>query len=117
MDEADVDVDEQIERKKKKVQRVERKLVVKLCDMSEPLRADAIEFAQQGLDKQKLHKDVAAHVKRKLDEKHGGTWHCIAGSHFGSNVTHDAKTMINFYLDKVAFLIFRNGPPEKTEGS
>ena len=49
------------------------------------------------------------------DEKYGGTWHCIAGLHFGSNITHDAYTRMNFYLDKLAFLVFKNGPPEKVE--
>ena len=70
-------------------------------------------MSSTGLDDHKLYKDVAAHIKRCCDEKYGGTWHCIVGQHFGSNVTHDAYTMINFYLDKLAFLIFKSGPPEK----
>eukprot|EP00999_Lentomonas_sp_LEN2_P001434 NODE_2474_length_564_cov_36.672769_g2424_i0.p1 GENE.NODE_2474_length_564_cov_36.672769_g2424_i0~~NODE_2474_length_564_cov_36.672769_g2424_i0.p1 ORF type:complete len:119 (-),score=25.93 NODE_2474_length_564_cov_36.672769_g2424_i0:124-480(-) len=109
--------EEQLARQKKKKERPYRHLTMNVCDMPEEMREDAVEFAQEGLDNHKLHKDVAAHVKRQFDEKYKGTWHCIVGVHFGSNITHDANCMINFYLDKIAFLMFKNGPPEKPEGT
>eukprot|EP00998_Keelungia_sp_KM082_P011601 NODE_7875_length_573_cov_70.354260_g7852_i0.p2 GENE.NODE_7875_length_573_cov_70.354260_g7852_i0~~NODE_7875_length_573_cov_70.354260_g7852_i0.p2 ORF type:complete len:118 (-),score=28.41 NODE_7875_length_573_cov_70.354260_g7852_i0:55-408(-) len=106
---------EQLERRKKRAARPVRKVTINLCDMSEDMKKDAIEFANEGLDDHKLHKDVAAHIKRQMDEKYKGTWHCIVGFHFGSNLTHDAGAMINFFLDKIAFVVFKNGPPEKDD--
>eukprot|EP01079_Euglenida_sp_SAG-EU17-18_P000009 gene9-2332_t len=35
------------------------------------------------------------------------------GLSFGANINHDHQTMLNFYLDKTAFLVFRSGPPLK----
>jgi hypothetical protein len=36
-----------------------------------------------------LHwKDCAEVLKKEMDEKEGGTWHCIVGTHFGSFVSH-----------------------------
>eukprot|EP00667_Euglena_gracilis_P028026 EG_transcript_35304 len=105
--------EEQLLRRKQKLNRPERRLAIKLSDMPEDVAEEVVEFAQQALDSQKLQKDQAAYIKRKCDEKYGGTWHCIVGQHFGSNVNHDAYTIINFYLDKTAFLVFRSGPPEK----
>eukprot|EP00996_Jenningsia_fusiforme_P004758 NODE_5619_length_656_cov_23.917628_g5236_i0.p1 GENE.NODE_5619_length_656_cov_23.917628_g5236_i0~~NODE_5619_length_656_cov_23.917628_g5236_i0.p1 ORF type:complete len:121 (+),score=30.82 NODE_5619_length_656_cov_23.917628_g5236_i0:104-466(+) len=106
---------EQIERKKKKALRPDRKIQVRVCDMEEGRKNEVIEFAQMGMDDHKFNKDIAAFVKRQCDEKYGGTWHCISGNHFGCNVTHDANTLVNFYIDKIAYLVFRSGPPEKSD--
>eukprot|EP01012_Entosiphon_sulcatum_P054332 TRINITY_DN7501_c0_g1_i2.p2 TRINITY_DN7501_c0_g1~~TRINITY_DN7501_c0_g1_i2.p2 ORF type:complete len:126 (-),score=44.20 TRINITY_DN7501_c0_g1_i2:301-678(-) len=109
--------EEQIERKQKKKQaRPVRRVIVRVCDMPEKLKEDVIEYANQALDdKPKLHKDIAQHIKKQLDENYKGTWHCIVGTHFGSNITHDALSIINFTVDTLSFLVFRNGPPEKVD--
>ena len=41
--------EEQIARNKKKLLRPDRKIVVKICDMDEETKENAIEYAQQGL--------------------------------------------------------------------
>ena len=99
--------------KKKKFDRPVRRLNFKECDMPLALQKDVVEFAQCALDENTWSKNVAQFVKKKMDETKGGTWHVVVGSNFAGNVTADAKTLINFYLDTLAFLVFRSGPPEK----
>eukprot|EP00755_Sulcionema_specki_P004256 Sspe_Gene.4306::Locus_1416_Transcript_1_1_Confidence_1.000_Length_459::g.4306::m.4306/K10418/DYNLL; dynein light chain LC8-type len=101
-DRPDEGQEEEEEVVKKKKERPVRKIHVKDTDMLPDLQEDTIEFIQQGLDDFKLSKDVARHVKQQLDEKKGGTWHVIVGSHFACNTTHDAGTLINVLVDTTA---------------
>ena len=66
----------------------ENKQVVKNVDMSEEMQQEALECANQALEKYNIEKDIAAHIKREFDKKYGTTWHCIVGRNFGSYVTH-----------------------------
>src|SRR2546423_808058 len=66
----------------------ENKQVIKNVDMTEEMQQEALECANQALEKYSIEKDIAAHIKREFDKKHGTTWHCIVGRNFGSYVTH-----------------------------
>jgi len=61
------------------------------------------------MEKFSVEKDIAAYVKKEFDRKHGPTWHCIVGRNFGSYVTHESGSFIYYYIDKVAFLLFKAG--------
>lgn len=111
----DEDVEFQEESVKRKKDRPVRRLVIKECDAPAALVDEIVEFAQQALDEEAIHKNVAQYVKAKLDKQKGGTWHVIVGNHFGGNITNDAGALLNFKLDNTWFLTFRSGPPEKTE--
>ena len=37
----------------------------------------------QALEKFTVEKDIAGFIKKEFDKKHGPTWHCIVGRHFG----------------------------------
>ncbi|XP_072163457.1 dynein light chain 2, cytoplasmic-like [Diadema setosum] len=87
----------------------ERKAVVKNADMSEDMQQDAIDCANQGMEKFNLEKDIAAHIKKEFDKKYNPTWHCIVGRNFGSYVTHETKHFIYFYLGQIAILLFKSG--------
>jgi len=39
----------------------------------------------QALEKFTVEKDIAAYIKKEFDKKHGPTWHCIVGRHFGDH--------------------------------
>jgi len=54
--------DLEIEKKKKLKNRPVRKLTLKQYDMDDAIIKDAVEFAQEGLDENKLHKDIAVMV-------------------------------------------------------
>lgn len=92
--------------------------------MSDEMQQDAIDIASQALEKFTLEKDIAAHIKREFDKKHGPMWHCVVGRHFGSYVTHgkslkslqtrliaslETKHFIYFYLGTMAVLLFKSG--------
>eukprot|EP01064_Diplonema_japonicum_P008138 TRINITY_DN15657_c0_g2_i2.p1 TRINITY_DN15657_c0_g2~~TRINITY_DN15657_c0_g2_i2.p1 ORF type:complete len:149 (+),score=47.08 TRINITY_DN15657_c0_g2_i2:36-449(+) len=108
------DEDEEVQRKKK--DRPVRRVTVRDTDMLPDLQAEVIEYIEQGLDDFKLSKDIARHVKQRLDESTKEVWHVIVGSHFACNTTHDAGTLLNVTVDTVTALVFRNGPPMKSEG-
>eukprot|EP01084_Bolivina_argentea_P163217 283980_1 len=108
---------EEGEKKVVKKKRTMRRCDVKIADMPAALLSETIEIANAALDDHRLHKDVATAVKRALDEKMPrSTWHCIVGQHFGSNITHDAGRIANFYLDRTAFLVFGTGPETQDPG-
>jgi hypothetical protein len=111
-DEEDLIEGEHVERKKERVQRREQ---VKNTDAPAALQRSIIDIANVALDEkpESKQKDWAEHVKNALDREKGGTWHVIAGNHFGGNVTNDTGTLVNFKLNDTWFLVFRSGPPEK----
>ena len=41
-------------------------------------------FSFQAFEKNGVEKDVAEHIKKEFDKKHGPTWHCIVGRNFGN---------------------------------
>ncbi|KAI4731331.1 hypothetical protein E4T49_00829 [Aureobasidium sp. EXF-10728] len=99
---------------------------VKSADMTEDMQAEAIEVAQEAMEKFNIEKvglirslfkscanaddrmqDIAHHIKKTFDERKGVTWHCIVGRNFGSFVTHETKHFIYFYLGHCAILLFK----------
>eukprot|EP01015_Nassula_variabilis_P026670 TRINITY_DN536_c0_g1_i2.p2 TRINITY_DN536_c0_g1~~TRINITY_DN536_c0_g1_i2.p2 ORF type:complete len:117 (-),score=25.59 TRINITY_DN536_c0_g1_i2:151-501(-) len=87
----------------------DRKAVVKNADMSEDMQQDALDVANQALEKFNIEKDIAAYIKKEFDKKYNPTWHCIVGRNFGSYVTHETKHFIYFYMGQVAILLFKSG--------
>uniref|UniRef100_A0A673B7J9 Dynein light chain n=1 Tax=Sphaeramia orbicularis TaxID=375764 RepID=A0A673B7J9_9TELE len=85
------------------------KAVIKNADMSDEMQQNAVDCANQALEKHNIEKDIAAYVKRELDKKYNPTWHCIIGGHFVSYVTHETKHFIYIYLGQGAMLLFKSG--------
>ncbi|PKI83896.1 Dyn2p [Malassezia vespertilionis] len=83
------------------------KAVVKNVDMEEEMQQCIVELCAAAMVKFAVEKDMAAFVKRGLDEKYAPTWHVIIGKSFGSYVTHESKYFIYFYMGEIAFLIWR----------
>ncbi|SBT48399.1 dynein light chain 1, putative [Plasmodium ovale wallikeri] len=77
--------------------------VVKNVDMTEEMQIDAIDCANQALQKYNVEKDIAAHIKKEFDRKYDPTWHCVVGRNFGSYVTHETKNFIYFYIGQGLF--------------
>jgi dynein light chain LC8-type len=65
------------------------KAVIKSADMPEDMQMEAVDMAIYALEQFNMEKDVAQHLKREFDKKHGQTWNCIVGRNFGSYVTHE----------------------------
>lgn len=64
------------------------KAIVKNVDMDEDMQQAVVEIAGDAFVKFELEKDMAASVKRAVDERFGPTWHVVVGKSFGSFVTH-----------------------------
>ncbi|KAI6693027.1 hypothetical protein NL676_020737 [Syzygium grande] len=86
-----------------------RKTVIKSADMKDDMQKEAIDIAIAAFEKHSVEKDVAEHIKKEFDKKHGPTWHCIVGRNFGSYVTHETNHFVYFYLDQKAILLFKSG--------
>ncbi|KAK5110962.1 hypothetical protein LTR62_005500 [Meristemomyces frigidus] len=97
---------------------------IKSVDMSEEMQGEAIEVAQEAMEKFTIEKvrfqafgaeheslkslqEIAHHIKKEFDMRKGATWHCIVGRNFGSFVTHETKHFIYFYLGHCAILLFK----------
>ncbi|WFD01647.1 Dynein light chain [Malassezia obtusa] len=72
------------------------KAVVKNVDMEADMQQAIVEIAADAIVKFELEKDIAAFVKRTVDDHYGPTWHVIVGRSFGSYVTHESKHFIYF---------------------
>ncbi|KAF5752192.1 dynein light chain 2 cytoplasmic-like [Tripterygium wilfordii] len=86
-----------------------KQVIIKSADMSDAMQKEAVEIAIAAFEKNNVEKDVAEHIKKEFDKKHGATWHCIVGRNFGSYVTHETNHFVYFYLDQKAVLLFKSG--------
>ncbi|KAJ7554431.1 hypothetical protein O6H91_06G140800 [Diphasiastrum complanatum] len=91
---------------------LEGKAVVGDSDMPQKMQAHAMRCASRALD---LHdvtdcKEIARYIKKEFDESYGPGWQCIVGTSFGSYVTHSCGTFIHFFLERMAFLLFKGMP-------
>jgi dynein light chain LC8-type len=85
----------------------ERKPNVKFADISDEMQQDATEVAKKAIIEHLMEKDIAAHIKKEFDRKHGPTWQCIVGRHFGGDVVHESKHFLYFYLGQLAILLWK----------
>ncbi|KAK9161605.1 hypothetical protein Syun_007946 [Stephania yunnanensis] len=60
-----------------------KKVVIKSADMKDDMQNQAIDCALYAFDKYSVEKEIAEHIKKEFDKKHGPTWHCIVGRNFG----------------------------------
>ena len=77
--------------------------------MNEDMQQNAIDVANQALDRHNIERDIAAYIKKEFDKKFSPTWHCIVGRSFGSYITHESKHFIYFYVGQLAVLLFKSG--------
>jgi len=74
-----------------------------------PETADAaIVLVRNALSKFTIEKDIATDVKKKCDEKFGGTWHVVVGRNFGCSITHDTRYVLFFQIDLMHVMMFKS---------
>ncbi|KAM0750726.1 hypothetical protein T439DRAFT_325782 [Meredithblackwellia eburnea MCA 4105] len=83
--------------------------IIKSVDMKEEDQKVAIEVTTEAMGLFEIEKDIAAHIKKKFDEKFGATWHAVVGKNFGSYCTHETGHFIYFYMGNIAILLFKAG--------
>ncbi|KAM7463095.1 hypothetical protein LguiA_031216 [Lonicera macranthoides] len=84
----------------------EKKAIVKNADMNDHMQAEAVEIAIYAFEKYGVEKEVAEHIKKEFDNKHGATWHCIVGKNFGYRLP---CTPLGFHLTFKFSIIGGNG--------
>ncbi|KAJ7296205.1 hypothetical protein O6H91_Y137400 [Diphasiastrum complanatum] len=85
------------------------KVRFKAADMAVEMREHAVCCAQQaviGSEKPQFRR-IASLLKKEFDRTYGPAWHCIAGSSFGSFVTHSVGGFVYFSIGKVSVLLFK----------
>lgn len=66
-----------------------------------------VSLAQKAVAEHSLERDIAQAVKTQLDTEYGVHWHVVVGKNFGSFVTHEKGHFAYFYIDALAFLVFK----------
>ncbi|KAB5545343.1 hypothetical protein DKX38_013455 [Salix brachista] len=61
-----------------------KKIIIKNADMKDDMQKEAVDIAIAAFERNNVEKDVAEHIKKEFDKKHGPTWHCIVGRNFGN---------------------------------
>lgn len=98
-----------VEGNKLKIQHINITAILKASDLADEIQTKVFELSEQALSTYKIEKDIAAFLKKELDQLYGPTWHVIVGKSFGSYVTHEQGYFVYFYIGDMAFLIFRSG--------
>lgn len=74
------------------------KAIIKNVDMSEEMQQLAVDIAQDALAKFTVEKDIAAHVKRTMDQKIGPTWHAVVGRNCEYSIGIPIESWLSFSL-------------------
>eukprot|EP01035_Chromulina_nebulosa_P017877 gene17877-23493_t len=90
------------------VKKYNRKVKIKKSDVPENISQKAITFVNEAIDKYQIEKDMATYIKKRCDERFGGTWHTVIGRNFGCSITHDTKFVMFFQIDLLNVLLFKS---------
>jgi len=55
---------------------------LKASDLAEEIQTKIFELSSQAIATYKIEKDIAAFLKKELDQLYGPTWHVIVGKSF-----------------------------------
>ncbi|XP_039273745.1 uncharacterized protein LOC120347740 [Styela clava] len=89
--------------------------MVTFSSMNPEMEEAATEIAVRAVMQYKLEEDIAENVKQTFEAKFGPTWHCAAGSEFGSAVHHRAHEYIEIATPQISVLLFRCDEPKQAE--
>ncbi|KJH44909.1 dynein light chain type 1 [Dictyocaulus viviparus] len=59
----------------------------------------------RAIEKCGIENEIATFLKRKFDEKYGGSWQCIVGRNFGIHL--ECIEFIHMYISKISILLYR----------
>ncbi len=74
--------------------------VVIRSDMPPDFTEELFEFARKGLSEHELEKDSAMSIKRAMEAKFSGIWHCVVGQHYGCSLTNQTGYVCFFKIAK-----------------
>lgn len=84
-----------------------RRATMKKSDMSKEMQQDAVNCADEALNRFEIDQDIAKFIKQQFDRVHGPSWNCIVGKNYCTYLNHIPNHFVFFYLRRYAFLLFR----------
>ena len=85
---------------------------IQYTDMDEEMQNLAIKTALKYMAKTDVEKDIAKHIKILFDKTYGGVWQCIIGRQFGTYLSCERNTYLNFNvgenLIKVSVVVLKS---------
>nr|AAX30572.1 SJCHGC05194 protein [Schistosoma japonicum] len=85
------------------------KVIVKNTDMNDEMMELAVRVTACAMDRFQVDMEVANFIKTKFSKKYGGSWNCVVGRRFGSDISHEERSFIYFFLGDRAILLFKSG--------
>jgi len=74
--------------------------VIIRSDMPPDYCEELFEFTRKGLSDNELEKDSAMFIKRAMEGKLSGIWHCVVGQHYGCSLTNQTGHVCFFKIAK-----------------
>ncbi|KAJ3147353.1 Dynein light chain 4, axonemal [Geranomyces variabilis] len=73
--------------------------LVKICDMAEELRVEAVDMVVTAVEKHPGNFEAAAqNIKELMDKRCGNSWHAVVGEGYGFEVTHEMRNLLYMYF-------------------
>ena len=87
-------------------------LIVRISNMTEPMKEDAIRITKQAFIKfngysTKSRSSLAQYIRYQFDQLHSPSWQCILGKDYALSITSEHGKRIILDVDKIAVLIFK----------
>lgn len=76
-------------------------------DMPLEMKTFAFEAAKIALGTKKVEKDQATELKKAMEAKYNGCWHCIVGKSFGASITNETLNLGFFRIGLAHLMVFR----------
>ncbi|EGF83824.1 hypothetical protein BATDEDRAFT_21337 [Batrachochytrium dendrobatidis JAM81] len=83
--------------------------LVKFCDMSDEVRAEAVDMAVTAVEKHPgNHEASSKTIKELMDKRCGSSWHVVVGEGFGFEITHEMRNLLHMYFGgNIGILIWK----------
>jgi hypothetical protein len=87
-------------------------VVVRVSNMTEKMKQDAISISKQAFIKydgysKTSRSSIALYIRSKFDQLHQPSWQCILGKDYALSITSENEKRIILDVDKIAVLIFK----------
>ncbi|CAH8481099.1 unnamed protein product [Schistosoma mattheei] len=73
----------------------------------EQMQQHAIELSLEAMNLFSSHDDIADYIAKTFKETYSGCWECKVGTTFGSFDTWDLEYCFRYFVDQLAFLLYK----------
>ncbi len=95
----------------KQMQQVQQTIpaTVKSSDMPTELEEEVLLKSYEAMELFNSDIQIARYLTAHFQQKHkNSVWHCVIGRKFASNITHESRFFIYYYIGTKAFLLFKS---------